>query len=253
MRGADGGSAAFEGDDAAPVRIFVMGENRWREERDWPLARAREQRWFLHGGDGGTGTPAALKTGTVGSSRPRRRARSRRMSTPMTRTIRRRRSAVPTSLPGGLLRTNSGPLDQRKLETRADVLLYSSHPLERPLEITGPLGLVLYAATTAPDTDFIGKLCDVAPDGSSRILAEGVLRARYRNGCEVAQLLEPGEVCRYEIDLVATSNVFLAGTASACCHQQLVSALRPQRKQRSRARQRRRGRHGQRTPDDLPR
>ncbi len=209
--GADGGSAGFEGDDAAPVRIFVMGENRWREERDWPLARAREQRWFLHGGDARDGHAGGAEDGHGGILSPE--APGAQAPDEYTYDPHDPAPTIggPTSLPGGLLRTNSGPLDQRKLQTRADVLLYSSHPLERPLEITGPLGLVLYAASTAPDTDFIGKLCDVAPDGSSRILAEGVLRARYRNGCEVAQLLEPGEVCRYEIDLVATSNVFLAG------------------------------------------
>ncbi len=209
--GANGGSAGSEGDDAAPVRIFVMGENRWRDEPDWPLARAREQRWFLHGGDardGHAGDAEDGHDGILSPEAPGTQAPDEYTYDPHdpAPTI-----GGPTSLPGGLLRTNSGPLDQRKLQARADVLVYSSRVLERPLEITGPLGLVLYAATSAPDTDFIGKLCDVAPDGSSRILAEGVLRARYRNGCDAAQLLEPGEVCRYEIDLVATSNVFLAG------------------------------------------
>jgi putative CocE/NonD family hydrolase len=200
-----------------PVRIFVMGENRWRDEADWPLARAREQRWFLHGGGEHEqgGEPAHREHGgqhehggelspeAPGGEPPDEYNYDPREPAP---TI-----GGPTSLPGGLLRTNSGPLDQHKLEARADVLVYSSRALERPLEVTGPLKLVLYAASTAPDTDFVGKLCDVSPDGRSRILAEGVLRARYRNGYESAQLLQPGEVCRYEIDLVATSNVFLPG------------------------------------------
>ena len=91
------------------------------------------------------------------------------------------------------------------------MLVYTSEPLDQPLEITGPLTLVLHAATSAPDTDFVGKLCDVLPDGPSRILAEGVLRARFRESFEKPRLVEPGRVSEYRIDLVATSNVFLPG------------------------------------------
>jgi putative CocE/NonD family hydrolase len=79
------------------------------------------------------------------------------------------------------------------------------------LEITGPLTLSLHAATSAPDTDFIGRLCDVDEDGSSHVLAEGLLRARYREGVEEARLVEPDRVYEYRIDLGATSNVFLSG------------------------------------------
>jgi uncharacterized protein len=198
-------------EEEAPVRIFVMGENRWREESEWPPARARRERWFLHGGTAGHEHGAAdehkhggaLSPQPPGEAPPEEYTYDPHDPAPTL--------GGPTSLPGGLLRTNSGPLDQRKLEGRADVLVYSSRPLERPLEVTGPLTLVLYAATTAPDTDFVGKLCDVSPDGFSRILAEGILRARYREGYEVALPVRPGEVCRYEIDLVATSNLFLAG------------------------------------------
>jgi len=176
-----------------------MGANRWRDEPSWPLARASEQRWFLHAGeDGGLLSPLA----------PADQPPDQYTYDPLepAPTI-----GGPTSLPGGFMRTNSGPMDQRPLERRADVLSYSSAVLERPLEVTGPLTLVLYASSSAPDTDFVGKLCDVRPDGFSRILAEGVLRARYRDGFSSPRLLKAGEICRYEIDLVATSNVFLAG------------------------------------------
>ena len=183
-------------DEEAPVRIFVMGENRWRDEDDWPLARAQEERWFLHGG------------GLLSREEPGDEPEEGYVYDPEdpAPTI-----GGPTSLPGRFLRTNSGPLDQRKIEERADVLVYSSDPLDRPLEVTGPLALVLHAATSAPDTDFVGKLCDVAPDGYSRILAEGVLRARFREGFNRPQLVEPGRAYQYRIDLVATSNVFLRG------------------------------------------
>jgi putative CocE/NonD family hydrolase len=89
--------------------------------------------------------------------------------------------------------------------------VYSSAPLAEPLEVTGPLEVVLHAATSARDTDWVAKLCDVDPEGVSRILAEGVIRARYRAGFTEAVLLEPGAVHEYRIDLVATANLFAAG------------------------------------------
>ncbi len=181
---------------AMPVRIFVMGENRWRDEPDWPLGRAREQRWFLRG-DGG------LSTDPPGAEPPDAYLYDPNDPAP---TI-----GGPTSLPARFLRTNSGPLDQRPLEERPDVLVYSSEPLVEPLEVTGPLSLVLHAASSAPDTDFVAKLCDVAPDGVSRILAEGVLRTRFAEGYDRPRLREPDRPYEYTIDLVATSNVFLPG------------------------------------------
>ena len=179
-----------------PVRIFVMGENRWRDERDWPLGRAREQRWFLRG------------DGVLSTDAPDREAPDAYLYDPAdpAPTI-----GGPTSLPARFLRTNSGPLDQRPLEERPDVLVYSSAPLGEPLEVTGPLSLVLHAASSAPDTDFVAKLCDVAPDGFSRILAEGVLRTRFAEDRERPTLREPDRPYEYMIDLVATSNVFLRG------------------------------------------
>jgi len=181
---------------ALPVRIFVMGENRWRDERDWPLSRAREERWFLR-------SDGVLSTDAPGDETPDAYLYDPADPAP---TI-----GGPTSLPARFLRTNSGPLDQRPLEERPDVLVYSSAPLTEPLEVTGPLSLVLHAASSAPDTDFVAKLCDVAPDGFSRILAEGVLRTRFAESRERHRLHEPDRPYEYTIDLVATSNTFLAG------------------------------------------
>jgi hypothetical protein len=181
---------------ATPVRIFVMGENRWRDERDWPLGRAREQRWFLRGG-------GVLSTTAPGAEAPDSYIYDPADPAPTL--------GGPTSLPARFLRTNSGPLDQRPLEERADVLVYSSARLAEPLEVTGPLSLVLHAASSAPDTDFVAKLCDVAPDGWSRIVAEGVLRTRFAESRERPRLREPDRPYEYAIDLVATSNTFLAG------------------------------------------
>ena len=89
--------------------------------------------------------------------------------------------------------------------------VYTSAPLEQPLEVTGPLTVCLHAASTAPDTDFVARLCDVFPDGSSRVLAEGIVRARFRQGCDQPRPIEPGKTVEYRIDLVATSNLFLPG------------------------------------------
>src|SRR5207253_5292657 len=110
----------------------------------------------------------------------------------------------PTSLPARMLKMNSGPLDQSRLEERGDVLVYSSDVLEVPLEVTGPLVLVLHAATSATDTDFVAKLTDAWPDGSSIILAEGVLRTRFREGFDRELPVEPDHAYEYRIDLGAT-------------------------------------------------
>src|SRR5215218_7962166 len=110
-----------------------------------------------------------------------------------------------------MMRPSAGPLDQAPLEKRPDVLVYSSAPLEEPVEVTGPIALVLHAATSEKDTDFVAKLCDVDGEGRSRILAEGILRARYRDGFEQPRPVEPDAPQEYRIDLVATSNVFLPG------------------------------------------
>jgi uncharacterized protein len=183
-------------EEEAPVRLFVMGDNSWRDEDAWPLARAQPMRWFLRA-DGGLGREAPAEDA------PDAYVYDPAEPAP---TI-----GGPTSLPAPMFRTNAGPLDQRPLEARADVLVYTSDPLDAPMEVTGPLELVLWAATDARDTDFVAKLCDVAPDGFSRILAEGVIRARFREGWEHEVPVEPGRPTRYRIDLVATSNVFGSG------------------------------------------
>ncbi len=190
-----GGGAGGGGDP--PVRLFVMGENRWRDEDDWPLARARGQAWHLRGDGGLTPEPPA------GDEPPDGYRYDPADPTPTL--------GGPTSLPGGFMKTNAGPVDQRPAEARPDVLVYSSAPLSAPVEVTGPLSAELHAATDAPDTDWVVRLSDVHPDGTSRILAEGVLRARFRDGFAAERPVTPGEPCAYAIDLGATCNVFGAG------------------------------------------
>ena len=182
--------------DKPPVRLFVMGLNRWRDEEAWPLARAEETSWFLRSNgrlelEGPS--DEAPDTYTYDPSDP-------------APTI-----GGPTSLPAKMMRSNSGPLDQTRVEQRDDMLVYTSAVLEEPLEATGPISVVLHAATSGRDTDFVAKLSDVWPDGRSLILAEGMLRARFREGFEHEALVEPGRAYEYRIDLVATSNVFRSG------------------------------------------
>ncbi|HEY7952582.1 MAG TPA: CocE/NonD family hydrolase [Solirubrobacteraceae bacterium] len=196
-------SAAACAEPPAPVRIFVMGVNRWRDEPDWPLARAVPERWFLHsGGEAGTSGGLLSREAPADEVADIYRFDPRDPAPTI---------GGPTSLPGKFLRTNAGPLDQRPLEGRGDVLAYTSEPLAGDVEVTGPLSLTLHAATSAEDADWVAKLCDVDPDGFSRILAEGILRARFREGFEAACEVEPGRPYEYEIDLKATSNVFLRG------------------------------------------
>jgi len=107
--------------------------------------------------------------------------------------------------------TRSGPRDQRPIESRPDVLGYTSEPLTQEMEVTGPVKVVLHASSDAPDTDFVAKLIDVFPDGRAINMCEGILRARYREGAAQAKPLEPSKIYELTIDLVGTSNVFLPG------------------------------------------
>jgi len=179
-----------------PVRIFVMGENRWRDEEEWPLKRTQYTPWYLHA-DGLLSplAPAAEPADTY-------------VYDPLdpAPTL-----GGPASLPALLFASSFGPTDQQRLEKRPDVLVYTSARLEQPIEVTGPLVVTLFAATSAPDTDFVAKLTDVDADGASRILAEGILRASFREGFLRAVPVEPERVFAYTIDLVATSHVFLPG------------------------------------------
>ena len=101
--------------------------------------------------------------------------------------------------------------DCRSIENRDDVLIYTSDPLLQELEVTGPISMVLFAASSAEDTDFVATLIDVHPNGHSQYLTSGIVRARYRDGFDQPELIEPGRVYEYEIELAPTSNVFLKG------------------------------------------
>jgi uncharacterized protein len=105
----------------------------------------------------------------------------------------------------------AGPRDQRAVEARDDVLVYSTSPMSEDLEVTGPVSLELYAKSSAVDTDFTAKLVDVWPNGFAQNLTEGIVRARYRDSREKPDLMNPGQVYKFTIDMWATSNVFKKG------------------------------------------
>ena len=104
-----------------------------------------------------------------------------------------------------------GPRDQRAVEARDDVLVFTTPMFSRDVEVTGPVTLELYAKSSAADTDFTAKLVDVWPEGFAQDLTEGIIRARYRDSQEKIVLMNPGEVYKFSIDLWATSNVFKKG------------------------------------------
>ena len=186
-----------------PVRIFVMGENIWRNENEWPLARTQYTKYYFHS----TGKANSLRgDGRLSPEVPRSEPADVYVSDP--------RNPVPTrggAVTGWPAAMPGGAFDQGEIEERADVLVYTSPVLEDAVEVTGPIHVRLYAASGAVDTDFTAKLVDVAPDGYARNLTDGIIRGRYRESQTQAKLLTPGEVYEYTIDLWATSNVFKAG------------------------------------------
>jgi putative CocE/NonD family hydrolase len=177
-----------------PARIFVMGINRWRDEREWPPPTARQTSYYLSRG------------GRLLAKKPAQSAPEQFVYDP--------RKPVPSM--GGAVCCDPrifpwGPMDQRPVEKRPDVLVYTGPLLKRALEVTGPIRVVLYASSTAVDTDFTAKLVDVFPDGRAINLSDGILRLRYRESLERAKLARPGEVYRLSIDAGVTSNVFRKG------------------------------------------
>lgn len=197
LRGLDDGISREK-----PVKIFVMGENVFRDEDEWPLTRAVPTRYHLHsrGQANSLGGDGWLSPEIPGAE-------------PQDRFVYDPANPVPTH--GGAVLgipfSPPGPYDQRTVEGRTDVLVYTTEPFSNPVEVTGPVSLDVYVSSSAVDTDLVGKLVDVHPDGRAINLSEGILRLRYRNSFERPELLNPGQVYRVTIDLWSTANVFLAG------------------------------------------
>jgi uncharacterized protein len=186
-----------------PMKIFVMGANKWREDEEWPPPDARARVFFLES----AGKANSLAgDGSLSEKTPRSAPSDGFVFDPY----------VPVPTRGGAVCCNPrifpwGPLDQRSVEQRKDVLVYTTKPLKHHLEVVGPIQAVLYVATSAKDTDFTAKLVDVFPDGTARNLTDGILRLRYRNSLEKPELAVPGQIYRVTIDAGVTGNVFLKG------------------------------------------
>lgn len=186
-----------------PVRIFVMGANAYRQESDWPPPEAKHTRCFLHSG----GSANSLRgDGSLSLTPPRKEAADKYTYNPS--------NPVPTI--GGSLCCDAehyepGPRDQRPVENRDDVLVYSTRPLAEDLEVTGPVTLELWARSSAVDTDVTAKLVDVTPSGFAINLTDGILRMRYRDSQDKPELMNPEQVYKVSVDLWATSNVFKKG------------------------------------------
>jgi len=187
-----------------PVRIFVMGENKWRDEDSWPLERAKATSYFLRSAGKANGVSGDGELSTVAPDKDK-----------MDQFVYDPVNPVPTV--GGPLCCDPthlapGPRDQKEAESRADVLIYTTPTLGSDTEVTGPITLDLYASSSAVDTDFTAKLVDVWPNGFAQNLTEGILRASYRESTTAEpKPIVPGKVYEYKIDLWSTSNVFFKG------------------------------------------
>lgn len=189
--------------DEPPLRLFIMGVNEWRDEQEWPLARTEWQKWYLHS----RGNANTLRgNGALSTAAPLEEPSDHFVYDPLypVQTVGGNNCCSPHIVPWG-------PYDQRAVEMRGDVLCYTSEPLAEDLEITGPIQVVLYAATDGLDTDWTAKLVDVSHSGYAKNLCDGILRARYRESLSDPTLLTPNQVYEYTIDLGVTGNVFLAG------------------------------------------
>lgn len=183
--------------ETAPVRIFVIGDNIWRDEQQWPLARTRYVPYYLHSGGKANGaTGNGLLTTEPPSS-----------AEPTDTYIYDPKDPVP-SAGGTTIGPRAGVARQNEIETRSDVLVYTTLPLDEDVEVTGPITLVLYVSTTAANTDFTGKLVDVHPDGKAFNVCDGILRRNYNDSVGKTKRDKPTEIT---IQLWPTSMVFHAG------------------------------------------
>jgi uncharacterized protein len=188
LKGSDNGMLK-----APPVRIFVMGKNEWRYENEWPLARTKYTDYYFHGKGKANSVDG---DGTLDIRQPGSENSDNFLYDP----------ADPVRTIGGM-----GPYDQKDVEKRNDVLVYSTPALKEDLEVTGPVSAFVYASSSAKNTDFTAKLVDVYPDGRAMRICEGIIRADHRDPVAAPSNIEPGKVYEYKIDLWATSNIFLKG------------------------------------------
>ena len=188
----------------APIRYYMIGEGRWLDTTRWPPPQSQVQRWYLDGGghangaqgDGVLAPRAALQAGHDDFTYD-----------PNTPVPSRGGPVCCTGNP----EDRAGPVDQKDVESRPDVLVYTSAPLATPLRIAGPLHASLHFSSSAVDTDVVARLTDVWPDGHATNIQEGALRTRYRSGFAHPQLMTPGETARLDVDMRSIGYTLPAG------------------------------------------
>ena len=203
LRGVDDGIS-----QESPLRWFTTGANRWQAGAEWPPPGVEVKNWYLRShGRADRDDGARLDPEPPADEPPDRFDYDPRDPAP----------SLGGNLSSRLITTHAetpmrgGPVEQAAIERRPDVLVYTSSALEGDLEVSGPVELVLYAESSARDTDFVARVTDVDPAGRSFVLTEGVLRARYRGGLDRMELLEPNEAAEFRIQLYPMSHVFRAG------------------------------------------
>ena len=192
-------------DDEPPIKLFVMGQNEWRYENEWPLARTEWTKYYLHGTGDSAGTGGWLSTDLAAIDE----TADRFTYDP----------ADPVPSWGAQYQSLDlcGPRDRTAIEQRADVLTFTSAVLTQAVEVTGPVTTTIWASSDALDTDFTAALVDVEPaaedgeEGRPIILCEGIVRARFRNGTDNPEMMAPGEIYEFDIDMWDTSNLFEEG------------------------------------------
>ncbi len=181
------------------ARIFVMGKNEWRDENEFPLARTQYTNYYFHSQGNAN---SRYGDGTLSLEMPRQEKPDTYAYDP----------ARPTPYVTDATSSQiGGPDDYSAIQQRGDVLVYVTPPLEADVEVIGPVRVVLYASSSAVDTDFTALLFDLHPNGFAQRLCDGIVRARYRDGMDSASLIEPHKIYRYEIDVWNTCHVFFAG------------------------------------------
>jgi hypothetical protein len=186
-------------DAESPIKIFVMGENRWRSEQEWPLKQAQVTPFYFHS-QGHSNT--RMGDGILSREAP--------ANEPVDTFTYDPNDPIPSTDDPGTMGASS-VLDERQMESRKDVLVFTTAPLEKSVEVTGPIRVKLWAASSAPDTDWVAKLIDVHPNGEAQRLQDGIVRARFRDSIDHPSLIMPLKIYEYTIDLLDTSNLFQEG------------------------------------------
>jgi putative CocE/NonD family hydrolase len=182
-----------------PVRVFVMGENKWTDENEWPIGRTRWTKYYIHS----QGRANSLfGDGTLSETPPGGEPSDSYTNDP--------EKPVPFITEPSFAQIGSAE-DYRPVERRDDVLIYTSEPLAEDLTVCGPIKVELHASASAKDADFMGLLIDVWPEGYAQRLIDGMVRARYRDGMDKASLIEPGKIYAYTLDLWNTCQTFKKG------------------------------------------